>query len=219
MKTVCFLQSPRIFLFNDLCVYGGTELPTWINIITLIIMSVTAISTPPLIIVKNLYDFNNLFSFFFLQNSLYIPPRGPLCDDFSEDAELSSLVSIKPNRNCSQWLSSVSDMKEWVTAYRLISADLTLRRGWGKDEGFWLEFIWFEWRIIKIYLTDTSFQVVYSGAYWTGISVSLQNWLSPAGTRVTSNMTSSTIAGTKLLCETKLKWPQVLISQHSCRMC
>lgn len=32
--------------------------------------------------------------------------------DFSEDAELSSLVSIEPNRNCSQWLSSASDMKE-----------------------------------------------------------------------------------------------------------
>lgn len=38
----------------------------------------------------------------------------PLQDDFSEDAELSSLVSIEPDRNCSQWLSSVSDKKEWA---------------------------------------------------------------------------------------------------------
>lgn len=34
-------------------------------------------------------------------------------------------------------------------------------------------------------------QVVYSCAYWTGFSVSLQNWLSPAGTSVTPNKASS----------------------------
>lgn len=39
-----------------------------------------------------------------------------LLTDFSKDAGLSSLVSMEPNRDCSQWLSSVSDMKERAQA-------------------------------------------------------------------------------------------------------
>lgn len=37
-------------------------------------------------------------------------------NDFSKDTGLSSLVSIEPNTDCSQWLSSVSDMKERAQA-------------------------------------------------------------------------------------------------------
>lgn len=38
------------------------------------------------------------------------------CSNVSKDAGLSSSVSIEPNTDCSQWLSSVSDMKEWAQA-------------------------------------------------------------------------------------------------------
>lgn len=38
-------------------------------------------------------------------------------NDFSKDTGLSSLVSIEPNTDCSQWLSSVSDMKERAQAH------------------------------------------------------------------------------------------------------
>lgn len=58
----------------------------------------------------------------------------PLRDDFSKDAELSSLVSIKPDRNCSQWLSSVSDMKECAPSVDLRAPAIPEQRGGGSKK-------------------------------------------------------------------------------------
>lgn len=60
-------------------------------------------------------------------SKLRFPAANATQDDFSEDAEFSSLVSIEPNKNCSQWLSSVSDMKEWAPTYPAVPK----RRGEG----------------------------------------------------------------------------------------
>lgn len=53
---------------------------------------------------------------------------------FSKDAGLSSLVSIEPNTDCSQWLSSVSDMKEWAQACLTPPPAVHLQSCW-KEKG------------------------------------------------------------------------------------
>ncbi|MED6241987.1 hypothetical protein ATANTOWER_031506 [Ataeniobius toweri] len=56
------------------------------------------------------------------RNTVCFPLGTPTKLAFSKDAELSSLVSIGKNRICSQWLSSVSDMKKSATAYLRVPA-------------------------------------------------------------------------------------------------
>lgn len=107
------------------------------DIITFTGLSMIATSLKSTISIKNLYNLYELCQdFFLLQNETQSSDfllRLPLWDDFSEDAELSSLVSIEPQRNCSQWLSSVSDMKEWAPAC-LTAPGCPQTERWGKKD-------------------------------------------------------------------------------------
>lgn len=66
------------------------------------------------------------------------------------------------------------------------------------------------------FVTLSYISVVYSCAYWTGISVSLQNWLSPAGTSVTPNESSSLPPSKPSPAATHQRWPLIFVSILKC---